>query len=397
MRPLRLNLFTAGDCADIHTWSSLPYYFYNALLAHHVEVNAVDFSPSAGIIYDVISRLASVQARVRHSLFRSRPDDDFHTRRYRVLANRKIEAATQRWHNVDVNVFLTFSLTSRKWSNVPVVHYCDRTYEQYLEEVGRAPTRGDRRFMEIDRLNIEQADLVLATCPLCCDFIRTRYHAKRVVYLKGGINADVPALDVDTLAAEKESSRDILFVGRGAYRRGADILIRAFKIFNTRHQESFTLHMVGVKPDELPPDVLTSCGQVRFYSYLDRTKAAERAVYERLMRRARLFVVPMRPGPLPNVIQEAHYYCTPVIISNVSNASDYVRHGYNGIVANGLEPETFASNMDWLVDDHEQWRQMAVGAHASVADHSWSNTIRNFLEILRTNGIVKHSFENSIH
>src|SRR5262245_21786611 len=171
-RPLRLNLFTAGDCTNIHTWSSLPYYFYNALRTHDVDVNPIDFSPSAGIVYGAMNHLASVQARVRHRLFRSRPDDEFHTRRYRFLADRTIKPATQLWHNCDVNLFLTFSLTSRKWSNVPVVHYCDRTYEQYLEEAAQTPTSGDRRSIEIDRLNVEQADLVLATCPLCCDFIR---------------------------------------------------------------------------------------------------------------------------------------------------------------------------------------------------------------------------------
>jgi glycosyltransferase involved in cell wall biosynthesis len=168
-----------------------------------------------------------------------------------------------------------------------------------------------------------------------------------------------------------------------------DILIEAFTIFNRRHGGSYALHVVGIRPEELPPDLQAAREDVRFYGYLDRTVAGDRDLYNNLIRSARLFVFPTRPGPVAGVIREAQLNCTPVIISSVPGASERVAHDHNGILVESLEPEDFARHMDALVTDTPRWRRYAQNAHLSIKDGTWSTTAQNFLQIAEASGLTR--------
>jgi len=362
MGRLRINFFSLGDCRNINTWSQFPYYFHRALLKHDVTINPINLIPSENRAYHLLCK------------FRSRSNY--------LLTNMKLRSAARQWRDVDLNVFMTFSFSSYGYVDVPVVHYCDRTYEHHLEESGRKPTARDHMFIKIDRQNLENAALVLTTNQLCCDFITNRYNAKRVIYLRAGVNTDLELPNPEDLILTKEKSKDILFIGRGAYKRGVDILLKAFRIFNERCGREFMLHIVGVAPQELPRELQAADANIRFYGYLDKTVPEQRERYYRLLQSAKLFVFPMRPSPVAGVIREAQMLCTPVIISNVSSASERVTNNYNGILVDRLEPEEFAQQMNDLVKDTSKWRSLAGNAHLSNKDYTWDRTAETFLEIV---------------
>ena len=253
---MRINLFTLGDCTDPNTWSNLPYYFYQNLRAHSVDVRPIDLNPPENAVFTSFSRFMSLRARALQFV---RPDYGYDVLRTRAVPRASSIAISGRWpgstSDVDLNLFLTFSFSSYRYATAPVVHFCDRTYEHTLEDTGRAPTRNDRAFIRIDRQNIENAALVLTTGEVCADFIRSRYNARRVLCLRAGTSTDADVQDPDRLIAEKENSTDVLFIGRGAHKRGVDILIRAFTIFNERRGGAFTLHIVGVRPNELADEL----------------------------------------------------------------------------------------------------------------------------------------------
>jgi glycosyltransferase involved in cell wall biosynthesis len=335
------------------------------------------------------SRVLNLRQRVASGLGLSVPSDVFRTKVNYRLTNRQITAAAGQHGDADLNLFLTFSFSSYTHSTIPVVHYCDRTYEHHLEDRGRIPTRRDRAFIQIERDIIENARLVLTTSEVCLDFIRTRYTAQRVVYLRAGLNVEAGEMDPDRLIAQKEVTRDILFIGRGAHKRGVDILITAFTMFNQRHGGQFALHIVGIRPQELAQDLRTPRPDIHFHGYLDRNIARERDLYNQLLRSARLFVFPMRPGPVAGVLREAQLNCTPVVISSVPGTAERVTHDVNGVRVERLEPEDFARHMDALVNDRPRWRRLAYGAHAFVKDWTWSKTAANFLDVTRSSGLMR--------
>ena len=383
---MRINLFTNGDCTDINTWSGLPYYFYRGLRDNSVEVTPISLVPSRGTRY--LRRFWALRARLVHPFQTVHGRDVFRSKLYRVLADRQLRFMARHHADADLNVFLTFTFSSYQHVRVPVVHYCDRTYEHHLEDIGREPTRNDRRFIQIDRQNIENADLVLTTGQSCLDFIKSRYKPKKAFCLRTGNRTDVDVADPERLMTAKESSTDVLFIGRGARGRGVDVLIRAFRMFNERHRGAFTLHIVGVQPTELPEELRAADPCIRFHGYLDRSIPTELQRYNDLLQSAKMFVMPMRPGPFPGVIREAQLCCTPVIAS-IASGPEILQHDYDSILVDSLEPQVYAHHMDQLIGDRSRWRRLAWNGHVSRRDHNWTNTIQNFLDIVRESDVVK--------
>ena len=390
MGSLGVNLFTYGDALDLNTWSNLPYYFRRALLARDVRVQPIDLTPST-LALTGIGGLSDLRARAASLFGHDRATDVFRTKASYWLVHRNVRSAVRQHADADVNVFMTFSFSSYRYSPVPVIHYCDRTYEQHLEDRGRAVASADRAFIQVERSNLEHAALVLTTSVVCRDFIRARYTAKRVEHLKAGLNVEPIHIDAPSLIAQKEASKHILFIGRGAHKRGVDILIDAFTMFNQRQGGTYTLHIVGIGLQELPVRLQTARDDIRFYGYLDRTVAEQGQRYDQLMKSARLFVFPTRPGPIAGVIREAQLNCTPVIISGVPGTSERVAHDSNGIVARTLAPEEFAHHMGALVSDPPRWRRFALNAHLSIRDGTWSASVDRFLQLLQASGLTNAS------
>jgi glycosyltransferase involved in cell wall biosynthesis len=389
---MHINLFTNGDCTNINTWSGLPYYFYRSLCNQGLGVTPLNLAP-VGRTEAVLRRALNARARLIRLV---RPDyryEMLRSRLHHAVVNRKLRFMTRRHRDADLNVFLTFTFSSRRFVRVPVVHFCDITYEHHLEEIGRAPTRNDRAFIEIDRQNIENADLVLTTGQACLDFITSRYRPKRAFCLRTGNSTDADVPDPERLLTEKEHSKNILFIGRGAHSRGADILIQSFKLFNERRDNAFTLNIVGVNPNELPEPLRAPDPNVRFHGYLDRNIPADLALYNGLIASAKMFVMPRRSGPFPGVIREALLHCTPAIVSSVS--PEILMHERESLLVDSLDPAAFAQSMDRLVDDPVLWRRLALNGHQARSRYPWSSTAEKFVDIVNDCGLLKNRADAS--
>jgi glycosyltransferase involved in cell wall biosynthesis len=386
---MRINLFTDGDCTDLNTWSGVPYYFHRNLLASSIDVRPFDLNPESAM-YPIFNRIMTVRQRAIQTVRPAESWDPLRSRSFHLLVNRRLRNIVEHHSDVDLNVFLTFTFSTYPYAPVPVVHYCDRTYEHYLEDVGRTPTRKDHLFIDVERRNIENAALVLTTGKLCGDFIKSRYNAKRVFCLRAGARTDVHVLDPERLVAEKENSRDILFIGRGAHRRGVDILLKAFTMFNERNGNDFTLHLVGIQPNELPEELRAQGPSVKFYGFLDKTVSTDLQRYNKLLRSAKLFVMPMRPGPFPGVIKEVQLHCTPVIVCGMQGVSETLIHDHDSVLVDSLQPEAFAGQMERLVKHSSVWRQLALNAHFARQSCTWSNTVGEFMEIVRGCDLLKN-------
>jgi glycosyltransferase involved in cell wall biosynthesis len=378
MKPLRVNLFCWGDSNDINTWSNVPYFFTRALISRKVDVRRLNLIPERGPVHRALEVLSSNFNRVA-SKCGLRPRPLFRIPAFHRLVNFHLARTCRRFHDADLNLFLTFSFSSYRYSDVPVAHYCDRTYEHHLAELGIRPRHVDRRLIRMEKRNLQNARYVFNFNRACLEFIRDHYGVSNVLLLNAGLNlGDDEFPDPSTLIARKEAARDILFIGRGFHHRGVDILLEAFQRFNARLPDPFTLHLVGVANRGVSePQAHVVC-----HGYLRKDDPTQYRQYMELLASARLFVFPMRFGPLPGVLREALWMCTPVILTNVPNASERLQDGKNGILAATADPEEFARWMSTLVADRERWRRMAGYARESVRDNTWGATIDRFLEVI---------------
>ncbi len=377
---IKVNLFTAGDSADINTWSNLPYFFSDALLKHGVAVNRVDLLPANDLRYRVPHYLWWKYVGLRHRLGREKPPYDFFRDHVaRRLAEARIRQAVRRY-DAGFNIFLTYSFSSYRESHAPVIHLCDSTYEHYLEDTGRKPTRRDRREIAREVDFLRHAHLVYCTSRRCCDFIRDHYgidHARPFDY---GINLELDFSEpAEAWLDRKWQARRLLCIGRGIHKRGIDILVEAHRRLNADQPAPLHLDLVGVLPHELKE----AGPHVTCHGYLDKQDPIQRERYTQLLRDATLFVMPMREGPPPGVVNEAALAYTPVLISDIWGVGELVSPGQSGLLIDQITPEAFAAAMHGLLTDRERWERLARQAHAHMGDRSWVASVGRLLSEAR--------------
>ena len=380
MKVREINLFAAGDSSDIATWSNVPYFFAKSMQAREVRVNRINIIPGDEAIYRLYMRGYELLSVLRRKVLKKDRCYDFYRDRISLfLANQKIKRALRRFPDADVNVFLTFSFSSYQFSNVPVVHYCDLTYEMYLKGQGRKITNRQRRFIRIEKNNLKNAHYIFTTSRRCCEYIRDNHRLANVKSVPAGINLEtLDDGDGESILAEKKHHKNVLFIGKGYHKRGVDILVDAFTEFNSRHADTWQLHIVGFSRDSFGE----LSDNIRCYGQLNKSIPSELACYLGLLRSARLFVMPMRAGPLPGVLKEAALMYTPSIVTNIWNMADIVRDGYNGMLVDRASADDFSRAMEELLGDEKSWEKLARNAHSSAGRYSWGGAVDEILKVL---------------
>jgi glycosyltransferase involved in cell wall biosynthesis len=87
------------------------------------------------------------------------------------------------------------------------------------------------------------------------------------------------------------------------------------------------------------------------------------------------------------VIREAQLYCTPVIASKVSSNGEQLTDEVDSVLVDSLEPQEIARQMDRLIQDVARWQQLARNAHTRRKNHTWMNTVEDFLCIVRESNL----------
>lgn len=373
---MEINLYTMGDSASIYTWSNLPYFFSKALIDRGVRLNRIDILPTGNLLYRCWQAGLRLWAAAMLRLDgRKRNREPCHDPISILMIERKIRKETRKHPNARLNLFLTFSFSSHTFSPIPVAQYCDETYELLLEDTERKRRPMDRWLIRRETGHLQHANHIFTTGNRCADFIRARYGLRNVRVLPSGVNLETPPEinEAEVLAAKRENKM-ILFIGIGVQKRGIDVLLEAFRIFNRKNSDEFTLHLVGPLRDTM--DI--SDRHVNCHGYLNKGNPAELATYLNLLKTARLFVMPMREGPLPGVIKEAGLMYTPVVTTNIWQVSDIIKDGVNGMLLDRPLAEDFADRMHALVNDLPTWERMAKNSHRMAQSYSWDHTVQIF-------------------
>ena len=349
-KDLEFNLFGVGDSSDINTWSNLPYFFSKSLIEIGIRLNRINIYPQESMIFKSYLRLIKKWIRANQIIGNKNNYDPYRDSITKYFIEKKIKNECRKYNRAKLNIFLTFSFSSYKYSRIPVVHFCDQTYELFLNDTGKEINKRDLHFIDIERYYLENAAHVFATNSRCVQFLKRRYNLKNVAALSSGINLETAFSDKESdIIAAKKQNRDILFIGKGAYKRGVDILIEAFHQFNRANGDTFTLHIVG----EVTKDSADAGDDIIYHGYLDKNDPADLKTYHELLKKARLFVMPTRHGPRPGVVKEAGLMYTPVIITNIWHMDELVQDNETGILVDSLDPGAFADRMNYLVKNEE--------------------------------------------
>jgi glycosyltransferase involved in cell wall biosynthesis len=374
-----LTVFARGDASSVTTWSGLPQGCADALEAHGVTVHRVDISP--GPWNRRVVRLIDRSPRKWPLLRGWKPSGDLlsHFIASRA-ARRTIVEAGRKYRGSQCNLFMTFSFSSRGISNVPAVHFCDQCFAEVLQRDGRTRlSRGEAARLAEEEAALRGADLLISTSIHCIEFLREHYGLPNVfdTPLYGMSLVGYRGEPLSSLESKRRST-DIVFVGSYVRRRGLDILLQAFRLFNRSGVRGYTLHIVGFEEGAVPGH----WENTKWHGRLDKGNAEEAQLYWGLLEKAHMFIIPSRIGPLPGVILEAQYLGTPVITTNVWRAEQIVRDGETGLVLETPTADSLCEAMDRLASDALLWETLARTGHERALQWTWERASATMLEQL---------------
>lgn len=183
--------------------------------------------------------------------------------------------------------------------------------------------------------------------------IRTLYHGMRVMDPTPTINYLPPA------------ASNVLFIGRLIEKKGADILLRAFRKLRVE-DASLRCRFIGdgvmrSSLEQMAGDLGVS-GAVEFLGALPHEDAMG------FLRRATLLVVPSRVDArgdrdgLPNVILEAAAVGVPVVASSVGAIPEFVEHGNTGLIVPSNDSVALAEAIGEVLMSPELAQRLVAGA-----------------------------------
>ena len=371
-------VFTNGDSGKLSTWSNVPYFFTETLLAKGIQVHRVDLSPPGPVrtLYRrTVCQLVKLLNR-RTSYDYSRSAIHF------FLSRRKIKNALRRYPTAEATVFLTFSFSATGLSDKPSVQFCDWTYDHHVKHfAARTPDWFEKACIEREDSQIEGAQWVFPLFPSVTDYMKTRYRNKHIYYLGNVINS-LYTVSEDRIVQDKQAACRLLFVGSRKYINGAICLVTAFERLRVRYPK-LSLDIIGMTD----ADLTHKPASVTCYGYLDKDKPDDRKRYYALVQQATIFINTTPKWGAFSATIEAMYFYTPVIVSPYNEfVETFGREISFGTYCEN-EPERLANAISTVLDA-DTYTSLCHNAHTSVAPFTWSSYIDRMLETIEANQLT---------
>lgn len=369
-----VTVFSIGDSRKLQSWSNVPFFFTETLIAKGVRVNRIDINRT--IVGKVLNKTIW---RAFNKINRNTYYDYSRSLFHHLLLRLKIKSALTRHPSAEVNIFLTFSASSAGLDDRPTVLFCDWTYDhhfRYFEE--KPPNAAELASMAREDRQIEGADLVLVLFPGIAAYMKGRYRNPNIFYLGNVVNT-VAEVSGDEILQRKAGSFEILFVGGKKYLEGARRLIETYQSLKARYPQ-LVLNIVGMTAADF---ALLPSG-VRCHGYLDKDDPAQRNRYYALLMGSKVLVnTTPKWGAFSATLEAMHLY-TPIIITPYAEfVETFGRDISFGHYCDLLSVDELASK---IVDVLEcrSYELMCVRAHDAVKGFTWDAYMEKVLDKLDT-------------
>ena len=235
----------------------------------------------------------------------------------------------------------------------------------------------------MNRSVFERADAVISISrPMSDAYRATALDARRLVEMPQGVDVERyrPASPEERRELRRrlglaEEGPLLVFVGAIFHRKGADIAARAFAKL-AAERPTLQLAMVGMDdttydPVDLPEErtfCLALKQELREAGLADRVRFSGVVDdVQNWMRAADVFVFPSRREGFGTVMVEAMAVGLPCVLAPIDGiAATVFRHGEDGVIVEGEDPEVWARAIEALLADPERAAAMGGAARAQA-------------------------------
>jgi glycosyltransferase involved in cell wall biosynthesis len=298
---------------------------------------------------------------------------------FRLRSQRIAQVLHQHAGKVDA-ILQIGALYDALWSktNLPSVIYTDYTHmlASRKQESGRSPFTPNERsqWLDLEKQSFQRAAHICTRGQFVRHSILQDYQmpASQVSAIGGGVNFS-PLPDLSRKAPG--STPTALFIGKDFYRKGGDLLLKAFS--NVR-QVIPNAQLVMVT-EGFPGEKYDLSG-VRVVS-----PTWDRAIIQNLYAQADCFVLPSRLETWGDVLLEAMAYGVPCIGVNGEAMGEIIKDGKTGLVTPPGDTAALTTALVHLLSSRERSAQFGAAARESIeSTYTWDHVVGRLIPIFET-------------
>lgn len=288
-----------------------------------------------------------------------------------------VEALRKQAGNIDL-IFQIGVLYDACWENdgLPNILYTDYTSHLALQKpgLGRGPQQSTERmeWISLEKRAFQRAAHICTRSDFVRDSVIRDYQipAEKVTAIGGGVNIDpLPTVP----SSRKPHPPTALFIGKDFYRKGGDILLRAFQ--ETRKMiPDARLMMVTDGP--IPGDVVMDGVEIIQPTW-------DRSVIFSLYERADCFVLPSRLETWGDVLLEAMSFGLPCIGVSGEAMGEMITHHKTGEIVAPEDVEGLVNALTRLLSNGEMREQYGIAARQRVEnDFTWDRVVSRISSVI---------------
>lgn len=219
------------------------------------------------------------------------------------------------------------------------------------------------------------ADLLVANTPAERDELIGHYGAEssRITVVPPGVDTKVFTPDGPRHWPGHPEGVRVLFAGRIQGHKGPQVALRAAGLVNSRSSTGplLSLHLTGSRSGSDGLDLARLREQSGLGERCTVSGAVSADALAEMYRSADVVVVPSFSESFGLVALEAQACGTPVMAHRVGGLSYAVDEGQTGRLVDGLDPETWAVELERIAADLTAWRRMGPAAARRAQGFGW--------------------------
>ncbi|MEM2963183.1 MAG: glycosyltransferase family 4 protein [Candidatus Anstonellales archaeon] len=187
---------------------------------------------------------------------------------------------------------------------------------------------------------------------------------------------DVTEFDSAPFTNHKLPERFIYSTGRFVYKKGFDLLLKAFALADI--PPDVKLIITGDGPER--QRCISLAEKLGIKDKVEMPGFVKREMLRQLFRECTIFVLPSREEPLGLVVWEAMASRKAVVATDVGGVSEMVRNGITGLLCKPT-PHELARCITWMIANPHKARLMGIEGRRVAESYSWDECAKQYLDV----------------
>jgi glycosyltransferase involved in cell wall biosynthesis len=262
--------------------------------------------------------------------------------------------------------------------DIPSIIYTDYTshLSSHKPKSGRSPHKKNDilKWLALEKQAFHRSAHICTRGQFVSKSITEDYNipANKVTAIGGGVNfGNLPNLKTKSNSSEPTA----LFIGKDFYRKGGDLLLKAF---SRVRQTIPNAHLVMVT-EGLPSQGFDLSGVQIVNPTWDR------AIIQGLYEKADCFVLPSRLETWGDVLLEAMSFALPCIGISGEAMGEIIQNGITGLVTPPEDIIALANALIQIMSNREQRERMGIAARQRIESvYTWDQVVKRLVPIIES-------------